>query len=324
MSINLRDKLLDICLKIDYNNCASKIYANKEAEILKKNYIFKKTHEMDKDKFAELLNAAKGSRTMKDFSQVCGVNPSTFTRITQKVNKGSSSTELLEAIAENAAPNSGVTLEALADANGYTAERDCGIKVLKLTAMGINIEILVRNVLVQELLDRNAEVHMGNIRYNFGKTMALSPDALIMTDAFGNKDEVWFVDSIATTMDTKSKSVNKTTLKRMAFDRLSRFVFISMNKIELFRPSRFSLVFFDKDIFNLVVEEFSETLVPTYISLILIDTLNSTISDEFVLPQVAGASQESYFMTTPVATNENTEYLTSDDNGIEGFEGGIL
>ena len=29
-------------------------------------------------------------------------------------------------------------------------------------------------------------------------------------------------------------------------------------------------------------------------------------------------------MTTPVATNENTGYLTSNDNGIEGFEGGIL
>lgn len=288
----------------------------------KKSYIFKKTHEMDKDKFAELLNAAKGARTMKDFSEICGVNPSTFTRIIQKANKGSSSTELLEAIAENAIPNSGVTIEALADANGYTVERDWGIKALKLTTMGTNIETLVRNVLVQELLDRNAEVRMGNIRYNFGKTMALSPDALIMTDAFGKKDEVWFVDSIATTMDMKTKSINKTTLKRMAFDRLSRFVFISMNKIELFRPSRFSLVFFDKDIFNLIVEEFSETLVPTYITLILIDTLNSTISDEFVLPQVADETQESYFLTTPAVANDNEEYLTSGDS-IEDFEGGI-
>ena len=124
-------------------------------------------------------------------------------------------------------------------------------------------------------------------------------------------------------MDTKSKSINKTTLKRMAFDRLSRFVFISMNKIELFRPSRFSLVFFDKEIFNLIVEEFSETLVPTYISLILIDTLNSTISDEFVLPRVSCDTQESYFMTTPVADSKNAEYLTSSDDNLEDFEGGI-
>ncbi|MDD4495628.1 MAG: hypothetical protein PHV32_15040 [Eubacteriales bacterium] len=288
-----------------------------------KNYIFKKTHDVDKNRFAELLNAAKGARTMKDFSEICGVNPSTFTRIIQKTNKGASSTELLEAIAENAAPHSGVTIEALADANGYTAERDCGIKALRLTTMGTNIEILVRNVLVQELIDRKAEVRMGNIRYNFGKTMALSPDALIMTDAFGKKDEVWFVDSIATTMDTKSKSINKVTLKRMTFDRLSRFVFISLNKIELFRPSRYSLVFFDKEIFNLVAEEFSETIVPTYISLILIDTLNSSISDEFVLPQTTEAPQESYFMTTSSVVNDGVEYLTSDDGKIGDFEGGI-
>lgn len=288
----------------------------------KKSYIFRKTHEMDKDKFAELLNAAKGARTMKDFSEICGVNPSTFTRIIQKANKGSSSTELLEAIAENAAPNSRVTIEALADANGYTVERDQEIKALRLTTMGANIEILVRNVLVQELLDRNAEVRMGNIRYNFGKTMALSPDALIMTDAFGKKDEIWFVDSIATTIDTKTKPANKTLIKRIAFDKLSRFVFISINKIELLRPSRFSLVFFDKEIFNLVVEEFSETLVPTYISLILIDTLNSTISDEFVLPQIAEEIHESYFMSTPVVANDNEEYLTSNDSIIEDLEGG--
>ena len=288
-----------------------------------KTYIFRKTHNVDREKFAVLLNAAKGARTMKDFSEICGVNPSTFTRIIQKANKGASSTELIEAIAENAVPQSGVTLEDLADANGYTIEKDSGIKALRLTSMGTNIETLVRNVLVQELIDRNTEVRMGNIRYNFGKTMALSPDALIMTNAFGKKDEVWFVDSIVTTMDTKLKSINNTTLKRMAFDRLSRFIFISMNKIELFRPSRYSLVFFDKEIYNLVVEEFAETLVPTYISLILIDTLNSTISDEFVLPHTTEGQQKSYFMTTPSSINDGIEYLRNDDGDIEDFEGGI-
>lgn len=288
-----------------------------------KTYIFRKTHDVDKEGFAELLNAAKGARTMKDFSEICGVNPSTFTRIIQKTNKGASSTELIEAIAENAAPQSRVTLEALADANGYTLEKDTGIKALRITSRGNNIETLVRNVLVQELIDRNAEVRMGNIRYNFGKTMALSPDALIMTNAFGKEDEVWFVDSIVTTMDTKSKSINNTTLKRMAFDRLSRFIFISMSKVELFRPSHFSLVFFDKEIYSLVVEEFAETVVPTYISLILIDTLNSAISDEFVLSHITDGQQKSYFMTTSATVDEGIAYLGNDDSTIEDFEGGI-
>ena len=80
--------------------------------------------------------------------------------------------------------------------------------------------------------------------------------------------------------------------------------------------------FFDKEIFNLIVEEFSETLVPTYISLILVDTLNSTINDEFVLPQVADETQESYFMTTPIVATDNEEYLISGAS-IEDFEGGI-
>ena len=287
-----------------------------------KTYIFKKTHDVDKERFAELLNAAKGGRTMKDFSEICGVNPSTFTRIIQKANKGASSTELIEAIARNAMPDSGVTLEELADANGYTVEKDNGIKALRLSSMGANIETLVRNVLVQELIDRNAEVRMGNIRYNFGKTMALSPDALIMTNAFGKEDEVWFVDSITTSMDTKARSINKTSIKRMAFDRLSRFVFISMNKTELFRPSRFSLVFFDKEIYNLVVEEFAETLVPTYISLILIDTLNSTISDEFILPHITEGERKSYFMTTSSMVDDEVEYLRSEDV-IDDFEGWV-
>lgn len=269
---------------------------------------------MDKDKFASLLIAAKGARTMKDFSETCGVNPSTFTRIIQKCNKGSSSTELLEAIAKNAAFGSGVTIEDLADANGYTVEVDSQIK----SSLWPNCDILVRNTLIQELLDRNAEVRMGNISYRFGKTMSLRPDALIMTDAFGKKDEVWFFDSLYTTKDPNSSQ--GIILKRTAFDKLSRFVFISMNKIELFKPSHYSLVFFDKDYYNLIVEEFAETNVPTYISLILIDTLNSAIIDEFVLPRTSCEKQKSYFMTTPVKTNDNNSYLNGANFYIDDSE----
>ena len=275
-------------------------------------YIFRKTHDIDKDKFAELLITAKGGRTMKDFAELCGANPSTFTRIIQKTNKGSSSTELIEAIAKQAIPQSGVTIEALADANGYVVEKDNGIKAAKLSARGINTEILVRNVLVQELLDRDAEVRMGNIRYNFGKTLALSPDALIMTNAFGKKDEVWFVDSITTTLDINENGTKKFSIKRMAFDRISRFTLISMNKYETFRPTHFSLVVFDTDVYEMLIDEFAETNVPTVISIILIDTINSTIAQEFVLPHFTEGIQDSYFMTTQRVHKDDLKYVNSD------------
>lgn len=85
------------------------------------NRVCKKTHDLDKARFACLLTAAKGKgRTMTAFAVECDTYPSTFTRIMQGANKGASSLELLEAIALHAAPDSGVTFENLAHANGYS------------------------------------------------------------------------------------------------------------------------------------------------------------------------------------------------------------
>lgn len=280
----------------------------------KKNYIFRKTHEIDKEKFASLLMAAKGGRTMKDFAEMCGANPSTFTRITQMANKGASSTELLEAIATHAAPESGVTIEALAEANGYTCERDIGVKALKLSTTVENIETQVRNVLVQALLDRNEEVRLGSFRYDFSKSLSLSPDALIMTNAFGGENEVWFVDSIIGTPRWTQKEgnpIHKSRVKQMAFDRFSRFTFISMSKNKLFRPTRFSLAVIDPEVYDIIVEEFSETAVPTDISVILIDTLNSCIAKEYMLPHTEKGQLEAYFMSTEAVVDDR-DYLRAE------------
>lgn len=277
-------------------------------------YIFKKTHEVNKELFAELLNAARGGRTMKDFADACGVNPSTLTRIMQKANKGASSTELLEAIAEHAAPNSGVTLDELAQANGYTLESDDGIKARKVSSYLDNSEALIRNILVQGLLDRGADVRMGRIRYTFSKSLSLSPDALLMTNAFGQEDEVWFSDSLlAVPRMTRPDDhpIVKSRVKQMAFEKLARFVFISMNKVDLFRPTRYSLVVFDREMYDIIVEEFAETIVPTDISIIRIDSLNGCIADEFMLPHQTKGNQDSYFMSTAVVSDDQ-EYLSSD------------
>ena len=288
----------------------------------KTKHIFIKTHEVDKERFAELLEQAKGVRTMKDFAESCGVNPSTFTRIVKKTNKGSSSVELLEAIADNALPGSGVTLELLADANGYTLDKDNGIKARRLIARNENYESVVRNVLIQELLDRNQEVRIGKIVYDFGKTMSLKPDVLIRTGAFGNEDDIWFIDSILFSHDTKNKPINTKSLKRMALDRIGRFNLISMSKQEFLRPNRFSLVFFDRDAYDVVVEEFSEPQVATRISFILIDTLNNRIEDEVMLPLFSEGPQESYFMTTPVCTNDKDDDLFRCE--VEDYEEGDI
>lgn len=289
-----------------------------------KNYIFKKTHDVDKTKFAMLLIAAKGGRTMKDFADACGVNPSTFTRISQQANKGASSIDLIQAIADNAAPSSGVTLEALADANGYTVERDRGIVAMRIANSNKNNESLTKDILVQELLDRGAEVRMGKIRYDFGKTMSLSPDALIMTNAFGGERDIWMVESLFFSGRTMQRNpalprdghpLSPSEVKQRTFQVLSRFVFIAMMRETLFKPSLYSIVVYDKDIYDVIVEEFNETVVPAEISIILIDALNSTIVEEYLLPSVGSDPlRKGYFTTTAKqGIDESREYISTVD-----------
>jgi len=273
-------------------------------------YVFRKTHEVDKDKFAQLLLAAKGGRTMKDFAESCDVNPSTLTRIVQKTNKGASSTELLKAIAENAVHESGVTLESLADANGYTLVYNNGTTLtLHRINNRLNEERHIREVLVQELLDRGQQVSLGNIRYKFSKNLELRPDLLIMTEAFSNKNEVWFVEVMPNTARFVESNMGLSRLRHRTYERISHFVFVSMNKVERFRPSRFSIVVTDKAVFDAIVEEFAETVVPTDISIIFVDIINSTIIDEVMLPHITKGKQESYFMTTPTISEEETNYV---------------
>lgn len=287
--------------------------------------IFRKTHEVDKDAFADLLVAAKGGRTMKDFAIACGVNPSTFTRIVQKANKGSSSPELLKAIAENASKACGITLEQLAQANGYTVESDSS-RIPHRLYNGYYLEHLTRDILVQALLDRGQSVRLGSIRYNVSKSLSISPGALIMTDAFGKKDEVWFVDSVfiqekkLPASPPSTDPMLKSRIKRLAFDRLARFELISLNNTGLLCPTRFSLVVFSQEAYDIIKNEFSEMIVSPDLSVILIDTLNNCIANEFMLPQKDRGYQDSYFMTTKtIETNGSylqTDYWddTSDDN----------
>lgn len=85
-----------------------------------KNYIRRKT--VDKEKLALYLKAAKGGRTMKQFAEDCGVNPSTFSRILNQKLIGASSEKLMLAIFEHADSDCGFTLDALMAANGMLPE----------------------------------------------------------------------------------------------------------------------------------------------------------------------------------------------------------
>lgn len=290
-----------------------------DGNVDEKKYIFIKTHEMDKDKFAELLEAAKGQQTMKEFALYCHANPSTFTRIIQKSNKGASSPSLLKAIAENADPNSGVTLESLAYANGYTIDEDKSYHqrhtLYDLMPNGQLMEIIVRDILVKEIIDRGGYVCYQSTNYSYGKTLQYRPDALVQTDIFGKKDEVWCVEYLHTgrpITDYEEKRLSF-SLKRRIIDRIATFTLISINNDTILKPTRFSIVVIHNEIYNILVNEFSDIVMPIDMSFILIDTDNYSITDELILPKENMESRQSYFKTTQKINSQSDQETYKED-----------
>ena len=277
-------------------------------ETSKINYV--KVSAPDQDKLAELTLAAIGARTKQQFAMLCGVQPSTISRLINKSNKGASTEELILAIAKNAAPGSGVTLEALMEANGMApVSSQVGMPTYKRISAYYDrfsmrhFEAAVQSVVFEELLSRGAEVNVGNIRYEISKTLTIRPDILIFTDILGGEEkQVWLFEVLmpyairySNPETGKLDGHRKMNIKQQVFQKISRYTFLSMNRIELFRPKRFSIITSEKEIFDLLIDEFSEMRVPTGITFILVDMDSSRIVDEFGLPDEEGEIVECFF-----------------------------
>lgn len=86
----------------------------------RKNYMYIASRDMNREQFSELVFRAKGDdRSLTEFARLCHVSTSTLSRIINMQNSKASSVELLKAITENAAEDSGVSFDLLMSANGY-------------------------------------------------------------------------------------------------------------------------------------------------------------------------------------------------------------
>lgn len=257
-----------------------------------------KTREPDKDEFARLLKAAMGDRTMSAFAELCGVSPSTVLRVLNKSNKGASSQAFMEAIACNAAPGSGVTHEAILEANGFTPLRN----TFHAETTAAENERAVYNVLLKELLVRGAELRMGDTRFRVSKNLKVAPDILILTDIFGGGRKLWMMEVLPpykVSMEDPSKAWAMRA-RQKTFQTISRFSFLAMQGVDWQVPAQFSIVTSEEPVYRALVDEFSETKVPAKMSLIFVDTECRAVKDEFFLPQADGSGiPESYFRRVP-------------------------
>ena len=262
----------------------------------KENYMIK-THEADTDKFAELVVAAKGSLSMKAFAELCGVTPSTITRIVNKSNKGASTPELINAIFENANPQSGVTMEALAHANGYTVKNNTDNSAQRIALTSRDIEFMGRDILINELISRGAEFSMGFPTEEMKHLFVDRADFEAKTNVFADSEDIWHVEFLNVTPTPHFPA--RSLLEKKALEKVSRYVFFTECVKTIQQITRFSLVVFDRSSFDAMIRQFSRVVVPTDITFILINFDNYCIEDEYVLPHKEKGQQPSYFMTTP-------------------------
>ena len=98
-------------------------------------------HDQDMETLADLTKRAKGDeRSINEFARVCGVSPSTISRLINKKNTTPNKDSLIKAIADNAVPESGVTLDMLLQAHGLE-------KISVYEGKGISVRLKKKKIL---------------------------------------------------------------------------------------------------------------------------------------------------------------------------------
>lgn len=85
---------------------------------------FYRDSEPDAERLAELVNKARGKRSVTEFARLCGVSPSTISRLGRAQNNTPSSDNLIVEIAINADKDSGVSFQDLVNAHGMHLIRE--------------------------------------------------------------------------------------------------------------------------------------------------------------------------------------------------------
>ena len=207
----------------------------------------------------ELVEKAKGSRSMRKFAEETGVNVSTISRmINGKLSDVSD--ETLEKIAAEADPGSGITFERLQRSRRTT-------EFEKERYAGPRFEDTCKRAITEELL-----MNEFSVRYKNSPFILADFDFEIMTDAINEKGGRWlFTCKIA-----------KQPSARSAIDTW-------LNEIMAYyyaggEADRVSIVVNKATAFEMIKANLEALTVPDEISVILISERTEKVQEEYVAP----------------------------------------
>lgn len=252
----------------------------------------------DKQKMAELVVRAKGaSRSMRQFALDCGVNPSTLSRIVNLKNSGACTDELIQKVAQNADPESGITFEMLMDANGKVPQRMTG----KYTSQEFAIkEKTITDVIFKELLRRGYTISMlkEQIKHN-ALNYRYRTDWAIRTNAIsdGEEMELWEFEIWHTLIDVEN-SVAHTVMKlRQKF-----LMVLGLYYAGTMHPQKMSFVLTDREIYDRIIETLENMQFKDVFSIILVNLEESRVEEEYVFPLIDRPNVGTVF--TPIEEGE--------------------
>lgn len=232
------------------------------------NVTWVKSHTADVARLADLLIRAKGGRSMRAFAKECGFNPATFSRIVNGINMGSSSPKLIEAVAKCAAHDSGVTLEMLADANGYTLKAN-EVVAEKLQTNPVSqpaYELVAQSIVIRDMLESYKSVR---IRKNVKVSdyTHIQPALLMETESMDGSQELFFVEIFGQTGHDGER----------VFEHLSHYVWFETFRIDGTLPLRFLMVIVDLDVYRTMKERLGSRKLPINLDAVYVDVQSGTL-----------------------------------------------
>ena len=227
----------------------------------------------DKMKLAELLIKAKGSdRTMVKFSETCGVNTSTLSRIsTGKINKPVS-VEVLEKIYKARSNDATYSFDTILLANGMiekgtvNKEKEIVEKMLSRKDRALATERHAKNAIVSALLERGVSIQtvsasMTHVKYEAPFSLSYCPDfAFYFPNA---PQQQWYFE----VQSSNGNHLGWGATFRMA----TKYFLLDAWAPEFLANKKTSFVFCNRREYQQFVMHFKDAPIKTAMSAILID-----------------------------------------------------
>lgn len=228
-------------------------------------------HEM----LSKLTKRAMGDRTATAFAKICNTSLPTMSRFLNGQSKSAMSDALILAIAENADPDSGVTLALLQEANGLLVKSSNKERTPEAPSFGMVFEKTAKEIVLSELAVEGFSVKANNERTP--SAAIFIPDFSVETDALAEYGiESWQFDVYF----TNNGPLN---IKRIE-DKLSRIFAAAYLRPEDFKNKKTTLITDSVATFNYVMERYENVRIPNLVSVVLIEVAARKAIDEFQIP----------------------------------------